>query len=430
MDPRFASIARTTSGSRNSFTPKQFFDTLGGVVESVNYRDVIRLPGALRAFLPALAGRLSFATVSLALLFAVEHGTGSFAAAGSALGLFGLANVLASPVRARLVDRYGQRPTLLIMALIYAAALVVLVLLLDGGSPPVWPVLLVSAAAGATPPPLGAAMRVLWSRLAEHRPQLLTRAYSLDAVADELLFTGGPLIVGLVIAATNPAVSLLLTGGLAVAGTAGMISSPVSGRQPPRPAPRTRKNSPLRQPGFAPALLALLGVGAVLGAIEVATPAFAQLHTEAFKPALSAGLLLAAFSAGSAIGGLLYGRHRWVSSPHLRLVMITAALAVASALLIPAPNMLLLGVVLATVGFFLAPSLITGYLLADALTSRDVQTEASSWINTAVNAGASAAAAAGGVMIEELGIPATFALGTAAAVLATLAAAIPAVRSR
>lgn len=398
--------------------------------DSANYRAVLRLPGARRAFLPALAGRLSFATVSLALLFAVEHGTGSFAAAGSALGLFGLANVLASPVRARLVDRWGQRPTLLGMAVVYAVALVGVVLLLGDRNSPVWPVLLVSAAAGATPPPLGAAMRVLWSGLSAGHPQLLTRAYSLDAVADELLFTAGPLLVGVVIAAANPSASLLMTAALAVAGTIGMISSPVSGRQLPRLAPRTKQNSPLRQPGFASALLALFGVGAVLGAIEVTTPAFARQHAVALEPALCAGLLLAAFSAGSAIGGLLYGRRHWSSPPHRRLVAITAALAVASALLIPTPGVLLLGVVLAAVGFFLAPSLITGYLLADALAARDVQTEASSWVNTAVNAGASLAAAAGGVMVEQLGIAATFAFGTTAAVLASLAAAIPAGRRR
>lgn len=67
--------------------------------------------------------------------------------------------------------------------------------------------------------------------------------------------------------------------------------------------------------------------------------------------------------------------------------------------------------------------------LADALTTRDVQTEASSWVNTAVNAGASLAAAAGGILVEEWSITATFALGTTAAVLATLIAAIPAARS-
>ncbi|WP_026818271.1 MFS transporter [Arthrobacter castelli] len=393
-----------------------------------DYRTVLRLPGALRAFLPSLTGRMSIATASLALLFAVEHGTGSFTAAGSALGLFGLANVLTSPLRARLVDRYGQRLTLPSMAALYAMSLAALVLLLGDGSQ-VGLVLGVSAAAGATPPPLGPSMRVLWSRLAEHHQGLLTRAYSLDAVADELLYTTGPLIVGLVIAATNPAAALVLTAALSVAGTVGMVTSGVSGRQLPRLAPRTRHNSPLRQPGFGGALVALLGVGAVLGAIEVAAPAFAQGHASVADPALSAGLLLAAFSGGSAVGGLLYGRRHWSWPPHRRLVLITGALVLTSALLIPASSLLLLAGGLAVVGFFLAPSLVTGYLLADALTTSEVQTEASNWINTAVNAGASLAAAAGGLMVDAFSPAAAFALGTGAAVLATLTAVVPATRS-
>lgn len=58
---------------------------------------------------------------------------------------------------------------------------------------------------------------------------------------------------------------------------------------------------------------------------------------------------------------------------------------------------------LALVGLFLAPSLITGYLIADTIVPASGRTEASTWINTSVNLGASLASAAAGIAIERSG---------------------------
>ena len=73
---------------------------------------VLHLPGALRAFLPALLGRSALAMAGLALLLAVQKSTGSFADAGFASAAFGIANVVAAPWRARIIDRWGQRRAL------------------------------------------------------------------------------------------------------------------------------------------------------------------------------------------------------------------------------------------------------------------------------------------------------------------------------
>lgn len=64
---------------------------------AAGYLAVIRLPGAVAVLVPNLVGRLSFATVSLALLFMVQHGTGSYASADTAVALFGVANDPAAP---------------------------------------------------------------------------------------------------------------------------------------------------------------------------------------------------------------------------------------------------------------------------------------------------------------------------------------------
>lgn len=383
------------------------------------YAAVLRLPGALRVFVPALLGRLSFGMVTLALLFAVQGSTGSYAVAGAATGLFGLANVLASPYRARLVDRWGQRATLSTLAVAYALGLSGLAALTAEAGPAVWAVLVLAAAAGFFPPPLGAAMRVLWGTIAP-TPAMRTRAYSVDAVAEEVLFTTGPLIVVAIITVTSPPAGLLATAGAAFVGTLLMTSGAASRTQRAGREPAARHARPLRQAGFRSVLLALLGIGCVLGTVEVAAPAFA---TNAGSPVV-AGVLLASFSAGSMIGGLIYGHWEWKSALAARLLVLGVLLALFSGLLVLAFNVVVLGIGLALVGFFLAPSLVTGYLLADELTAPQVRTEASSWINTAVNTGAAIAAAGGGLVVDYLSTPAAFAFGTVAA-LVCLAIAVP-----
>lgn len=397
------------------------------------YLAVLALPGALRAFLPAMLGRLSFAMVALALLLLVQARTGSFAAAGLATGAFGLANVLASPARARLVDARGQRPVLVALAVAHALGLlgVLAVVRIDA---PVGIVVAASALAGLALPPLGAAMRVVWAALVPD-PGMRTRAYSLDAVGEEVVFTVGPLIVAALVAVADPEVAVLASAAATVLGTLGMTSSPLSRAQRARPVPppgaraRGRSADPLRQPLVIPLLVTLLGVGAVLGSVEVAVAALAE---RAGGTAL-AGPLLAAFAAGSAVGGLAYGTRASRAPVRIRLVALVAAMLVATAVLgavaarIPAapdaPALLLLGAALVPVGLFLAPAMVSGYLLADERTAPSVRTEASAWVNTAVNTGVALAAAAVGAVVDAAGPVAGIAVGgVAALVVAGIAA--------
>uniref|UniRef100_UPI00292E5E4C MFS transporter n=1 Tax=Clavibacter michiganensis TaxID=28447 RepID=UPI00292E5E4C len=200
------------------------------------YLAVLALPGALRVFLPAMLGRLSFAMVALALLLLVQARTGSFAAAGLATGAFGLANVLASPVRARLVDAHGQRPVLVALAVAHALGLVGVLAVVRIGAP-VGVVVVTAALAGLAMPPLGAAMRVVWAALVPDA-RMRTRAYSLDAVGEEVVFTVGPLVVAALVAVADPEVAVLASAAASVTGTLGMTSSRLSRAQGARPAPR------------------------------------------------------------------------------------------------------------------------------------------------------------------------------------------------
>ena len=121
------------------------------------------------------------------------------------------------------------------MALAFAAALVGMVAVAGPGPAAVVATMGLAAAAGAFAPPLGASMRVLWVSMIGPGPAAQT-AYALDAVLDELLFVAGPLLVGGLATLYGPAAGMLATAGLAVAGTLGFVTSPVSRAQAGRPA--------------------------------------------------------------------------------------------------------------------------------------------------------------------------------------------------
>jgi len=389
------------------------------VTSHSGYRDVLRLPHAAPVFGAALVGRLSFATVSLALLLTVQRATGSYATAGAATALFGMVNVVASPARARLVDRRGQRDTLRWLVAGYAAGLLLVALLATSNAVAGWTLVLAAMVAGAAAPPLGPAMRALWASLAPD-PATLARAYSLDAVAEELLFVAGPLVVAAIVLVAPPAAALVVTAVLSLAGTTAMTCSAAT----TVPACARGRNAgrgarPLHQPGFRPLLMTMLGVGVVLGTVEIAVPAFAQQHHHT----AAAGPLLAVLSVGSAAGGLVYGRRTWSTPPGVRVLLLVAGLSVASAALALASGTLVLGALLLALGVLLGPALITGYLLADRFSAAGAKTEASSWINTATNAGAAASAALAGLLVDRHGTASALAAGAALASGCTLVAA-------
>lgn len=395
----------------------------GGVAgqgnESSGYSHVLRLPGALRAFLPALLARLSLAMMTLALVLAVEAATGSFAVAGAAAGTAGITNVVASPFRARLVDRWGQRRSLNLLACAYATGLSALAALTGSPGRPtgsaVW-IVVTAASIGLFAPPLGAAMRVVWGSITP-TTALRTRAYTLDAVAEELLFTVGPLVVAVVVAVASPAAALLVAAAASVVGTVTMTSSSASRALIGSSVTKaTISGRPLRQRGFRPVLVALVGAGIILGVIEIAASAFA---VDAGSREL-AGPLMAGFAGGSAIGGLAYGSRDWRSGPSRRLLALGLGMVVATGTLIVAPSLLTIGALLVVVGLFLAPSLVTGYLLADLYTGAEARTEASSRINTSVNAGAALAVTTGGGVIDRFGVDAAIATAVGAALLCLL----------
>ncbi|GAB3969938.1 MFS transporter [Actinoallomurus acanthiterrae] len=387
-----------------------------------SYAAVLRAPYARRTFGAALLGRLSYGIVPLSLTLASAGATGSYATAGTAVAGFALAVSVLSPARARLIDRYGPRRALPPMALAYALLLGALALLTARHGVPATPLVVLALAAGAFPPPLGPVMRTLWSDLVPDR-RLLQRAYSLDTVAEELLYVTGPLLAGLIAALAGPAAGVAVSAGLVLAGTFALVSSPAA-RSRAGVADEVAdsvENVPTPKGSFGglgrPVVLSA-GIGACLGALGLLLVAFAARRHEA--PA--AAWAEAALSAGSAVGGLVYGSRSWRVPARVRLPALTAALAASLAVAGAAPDLYALAAVVGVAGLFVAPALTTAYLLAEESAAPGARTRAGAWVNTAFNAGSSIGMAAAGRLIGPLPLEWCFAAAAAPPLILALLA--------
>jgi predicted MFS family arabinose efflux permease len=359
---------------------------LSGTVRAGSYRDVLLLPSALRTFVPALLGRLSYGLLPLSLLFTVQQSTNSFATAGAAVATFGLAS-LSMPYKARLVDRFSQRRVLPPLAVGCSAALAVIACTTSN--------LVLVAAAGLLAPPLGPSMRSNWRLLTDGSP-LKERAYALDAVSEECLFLGGPLLAGALISVASAPAALGCSAGLMIVGTLAMVTSPVTRHTKAAPASR-HPLGPLVIPGLRRILIVIV---VTASGVSLAYLCVAGVAQRAGHPGAT-GYVEAAIALGSVTGGLLWARrnHTRSWSTHLGgLIAILAAGLLAASL---ATNLLVLGVVMAAAGVAVAPLFVVSYLAADIVTPPYQRTEASTWINTANNLGASAGSAVAGLLIQR-----------------------------
>lgn len=165
------------------------------------------------------------------------------------------------------------------------------------------------------------------------------------------------------------------------------------------------------------------GLGTAFGIVGVSVPAYATAAHVADPEGL-AGVLLAVWGIGSAIGGIYYGTRHPTASPVRQLSWLLSAVAVSIAALTVAPNPLTLGILLAVGGVTIAPALTVQNSLVGLVTPARMHTEAYTWMTTlAVSFSALGGALAGLLVDHAAGVRWAFAIaGLAVALAAVLTA--------
>ena len=160
-------------------------------MSSATYRTLLRAPGAASFFLTAAVGRIGIAMTSLGIVWLVHARTGSYAAAGLVTAGFAVAQAVAGPQLARLIDRFGQTRALPPVLLAHAAAVAALLALVTAGTPD-WLMAAGGVLVGATIPQLGALSAARWAALLrDERAGGLPTAFALESVVNELAYLAG-----------------------------------------------------------------------------------------------------------------------------------------------------------------------------------------------------------------------------------------------
>jgi MFS family permease len=360
------------------------------------YAQILRAPGVAAIVTATLIGRLPIGISGLAILLYVEEVSDSFAAAGLCAGALALGSAAGAPFQGRLVDRRGAG-MLLQLAIAHGAGLVAIWLAGEAGAP-VALLALVSLLTGATLPPVSSVLRSRWPYLLPDRPDLLAGAFALDSVMIEVVFVTGPLLTTLVVATVGPQYALIVSAACVLLGTTWMLAG-LAGRPGPERTDAGHSAlglGALASPGLRTLVLASLPVGFAFGTLEVVLPAFSE--AEGSKEL--AGVLLAAWSAASGVGGLVWGA-RGGEAPLLRAHMVFAwllPLCIAPLLLAVSPLTMALLAILT--GLPIAPLIASRNQLVERVVLPGTATEAFTWPLTALVAGVSLGAAAGGAVVE------------------------------
>jgi len=247
-------------------------------MSSATYRSLLRAPGAAMFFLTAAVGRVGIAMTGLGIVWLVHDRTGSYTVAGLVTGGFAVAEAVAGPQLARLVDRFGQTRVLPPALLAHAAAVATLLVLVAAGTPD-WLMTAGAVLVGATIPQLGSLSAARWvALLRDERAAALPTAFALESLANELAYLAGPALVSLLGASGYPAVGTVLAASLVVVG--GLCFAAQRRTAPPASgaAERHRTGRSLLRPGFAVLLGVNLAIGGFFGAMPISVTAFAVEH--------------------------------------------------------------------------------------------------------------------------------------------------------
>ncbi|MFD9391307.1 MFS transporter [Streptomyces sp. NPDC060000] len=361
---------------------------------AAGYLEILRARHAARLLTGTLVGRLPNATAAIAIVLFVRAQGGTYSLAGALAAVYGVANAVGQPLLGRLVDAHGQPRVQLPAALASALAMAAFAFV---GTDPLPLAYVAVSAAGLFTPPLEGGLRALWPAVLRREDQVHT-AYAMDAVAQEVMFTVGPLLVTLCVSVWSEQGALLVLNVVGVLGALSVVVSPPSRAW--RSAPREAHwLGALRSPGLLALLGAFLFVGVALGSITVASVPYADDHGgDAVY-----GWLMAALGLGALAGGLAYGARRWAGTPERRLRGLVMLLAVCYLPLMLMPGAVAMVALTALAGVFLAPALACAFVIVDRHAPRGTVTEAFSWLVTTFTVGASVGTGLAGPVVEAGG---------------------------
>jgi MFS family permease len=360
--------------------------------------EVLARPGALRFSAAGFIGRMPMSMFGLGTLLLIASFTGRYGLAGLVAAAGSVGYAVFAPQAGRLADRFGQARVLRPQAGFFAVTTVALICCAQWRAP-AWALLVTGGLAGASMPTLGSMVRTRWSTLLGDSP-LLHSAFSLESVADEVIFVVGPALVTLLATEVYPASGVAVAMTACVIGTlllaAQRATEPPAGRAAPPSATAAPRRIRLPAPGLVTLAPVYLFLGAMFGTIDLSTVDFAQEHGH--KPL--AGFILGCYALGSAVGGLWYGSRAWPAPVHRRFAITLCVVCAGTATFWAMPGLTVLAVVIFFCGLAISPTFIAGFSLTDQQAAPGRRTEGLTWLTSAISVGVAAGSAVAGHLVD------------------------------
>ncbi|MFJ9209290.1 putative membrane protein [Streptomyces sp. L-9-10] len=382
-----------------------------------SYHAIFAAPGTKGFSAAGLIGRMPLAMMGIGIVTMVSQLTGRYGLAGALSATLAMSAALFGPQISRLVDRHGQgrilRPATLVAVTSVAGLLVC-----AQQSAPDWTLFVFAAGAGCVPS-LGAMVRARWAAIYRGSPRELHTAYAWESIVDEVCFIFGPIVSIGLSTAWFPEAGPLLAAVFLVVGvvwlTAQRATEPV-----PQPREQHTGGSALRSPGLRVLVATFVATGAIFGAVDVVTVAFAE--ERGHKAAAS--LVLAVYALGSCLAGVVFGLLHFTGPPARRWLVGICVMALSMIPLQLAGNLPFLAVALFVAGLSVAPTMVTTMALVEAHVPRTKLTEGMTWTSTGLAVGVALGSSAAGWVVDAAGAEAGYgvpvAAGAAAAVVAFL----------
>jgi MFS family permease len=374
-----------------------------------SYTAVLKRPGVLRILLSQLAARWAFGMMSLAFVLHVQRVTGSYALAGITLGAETLGAAIAGPMLGRLIPRIGVRPVVFTTATIGAAAMV-LIGLSDGSLPVV--LICLGFAVGITSPPIQQIVRPIYPSLISK--EQTNHLFALDANLQELIWVVGPILATFIAANAGTPSALFAMAGVQLVGCYLFASNHEVRNAKMEPSKR-------RMGGVLKSRVVLSNVA--MGMLMVATFGGAEVGTVAVITDRNvSGIVLAALSAGSLIGGFAFG-HR--AKTKYALSKFFALTLLGYSLIFIAPHEAIwVAICWFIAGLGVAPIFANLASIIAIKLSAGESVEAYGWISTGQLIGYSSAAAIAGIAVDTIDPIAAFGVSIGAGLLGLVVALI------
>ncbi|MFE0194111.1 MFS transporter [Streptomyces sp. NPDC059008] len=379
------------------------------------YRAIFGRPGTKSFSAAGLLGRMPLSMMGIGVVTMISQLTGRYGLAGALSATLALSAAVIGPQISRLVDLHGQRRVMRPATLVSLAAVAGLLL----SAQQRWPdwILFVFAACVGCVPSVGSMIRARWAELYRGSPRELHTAYSWESIVDEMCFIVGPILSIGLSTAWFPEAGPLLAGGFLAVGvfwlTAQRTTEPV-----PHPREHEAKGSALRSRGLQVLVVTFVATGAIFGAIDVVTVAFAE--EEGHKAAAS--LVLAVYALGSCVAGAVFGLLHLKGHPARRWTVGVCAMAVSMVPLQLVGSLPLLAGALFLAGLSIAPTMVTTMALVEEHVPRAKLTEGMTWTSTGLAVGVALGSSAAGWVVDAAGAARGYLVPGAAGVLAMLVA--------